>query len=90
MHSQQHHKKVRLSVECSINERTMIKVLAAKNHMTISDFLLAPVRVKKSPKKKNQPNAGTIKALKESREKKLTTYDTLEDFWEAMGIDPNA
>lgn len=36
------------------------------------------------------PNKETIEALKESREKKLKSYKTLDDFWEEMEIDPNA
>lgn len=88
------HDKVRLTVECSLNERTYIKMLAAKNHMTISEFLLASVR-KKLPRavdrrRGKKPNSDTIEALKESRETQLESYKTLEDFWKAMGIDPNA
>ncbi len=88
------HDKVRLTVECSLDERTYIKMLAAKNHMTISEFLLASVR-KKIPRadvrlRGRKPNAETIEALKESREGELESYKTLEDFWKEMGIDPNA
>lgn len=83
-HSGDH--KVRLTVECSFDERTYIKMLAAKKHVTISELLLAPVR-KVLPA---EPNAETVEALKESRGKKLVSYDTVDDFWSAMGIDPNA
>jgi hypothetical protein len=88
--AQHHRDKVRLTVECSFDERTYIKMLAAKKHMTISEFLLSSVR-KMIPHSPNQePNADTLEALKESREGKLESYKTLEEFWEAMGIDPNA
>jgi hypothetical protein len=40
--------------------------------------------------RKHVPNAETIEALKESREDPLESYKTLEDFWKAMGINPNA
>lgn len=36
-------------------------------------------------------NVETIKALKESRENRnLESFKTLDEFWKAMGIDPNA
>ena len=87
-HSNDH--KVRLSVECSFDERTYIKMLAAKKHMTISELLLAPLRSKFPPEIIHKPNAETIEALRESREEKLESYETVDDFWKAMGIDPNA
>ena len=87
---QHHHNKVRLTVECSLDERTYIKMLAAKKHMTISELLLASVRDKMPYTRSNEPNAETIEALKESRDGELESYKTLDDFWEAMGIDPNA
>ena len=83
---QPHSDKVRLTVECSVDERTYIKMLAAKKHMTISELLLASVR-ERIP---HEPNAETLEALKESREGKLKSYKTVDEFWEDMGIDPNA
>lgn len=85
-----HHKKVRLTVECSLDERTYIKMLATKKHMTISEFLLASTRKLMPPLADKEPNAETRKALKESRESKLKSYKNLDDFWKDMGIDPNA
>lgn len=82
--------KVRLTVECTIDERTYIKMLAAKKHVTISELLLAPVKKSIPGVGKSEPNAETIAALKESREGNLESYKTIEDFWKAMGIDPNA
>lgn len=38
----------------------------------------------------NEPNIKTVEALKESREEELESYETLDGFWKAMGIDPNA
>jgi hypothetical protein len=87
-HSDDH--KVRLTVECSFDERTYIKMLAAKKHVTISELLLEPLRSILPTKETHAPNAETIEALKESREKKLVSYETVDDFWKAMGIDPNA
>ncbi len=85
-----HREKVRLTVECSLDERTYIKMLAAKKHMTISEFLLTSVREIMPCTRTHEPNAETIEALKESRKGKLESYETLDEFWKAMGIDPNA
>ena len=90
MSSHSHEHKVRLTVECSFDERTYIKMLAAKKHMTISELLLAPLRRRLPPEKTHKPNAETIEALRESREEKFESYETVDDFWKAMGIDPNA
>ncbi len=40
--------------------------------------------------KERGSGSGMTEALKESREGKLESYKTLDDFWKAMGIDPNA
>lgn len=88
--TQHHRDKVRLTVECSLDERTYIKMLAAKKHMTISEFLLTTVRKVMPHTGGHEPNDETIAALKESREGDLESYKTLDDFWKAMGIDPNA
>ena len=88
--AQHHPNKVRLTVECSLDERTYIKMLAAKKHMTISEFLLDSVRKMLPYTRGKEPNTETIEALKESRNKKLESYKTLDEFWNDMGIDPNA
>lgn len=89
-HARPRNHKVRLTVECSFDERTYIKMLAAKKHVTISELLLAPLKDILPSEGTHKPNAETIEALKESREKKLVSYETVDDFWKAMGIDPNA
>ena len=87
----QHHRdKVRLTVECSLDERTYIKMLAAKKRMTISELLLTSVREELPCIRGHEPNLETLDALKESREGTLKSYKTLGEFWKAMGIDPNA
>jgi len=84
-----HQHKVRLSVDCTENERMWIKMLAAKEKMTISQFLLSLAR-KRMPRGRI-PNKETQKVLRETEEgKNLESHESLEDFWEAMGIDPNA
>lgn len=91
---QEHHqeKKVRLSVDCTEEERMYIKMLATKNRMTISDYLLLPAR-KEMPKRghscehSHKPNKATEKVLRETNEgKNLEEYETLDDFWNALGF----
>lgn len=81
-----HRHKVRLTIECSLDEKTHIKILAAEKQMTISDFILAPIRQLIQSDLGHEPNAETIEALKESRESELKSYKTPEDFWKSNGI----
>ncbi len=91
-----HHDKVRLTIECSLDEKTYIKMLAAKKHTTISEYLLSFAR-KEMPKNHDhqchhhhKPNETTQKALRESRAGKGEVFASLDDFWKAMGMTPNA
>lgn len=89
----QHHDKVRVVIECSLDERACIKMLAARKHMTISEFVLSMARdemVEKLPGKSKMPNKKTKAAMKELEEGGGHSFKTLEDFWEQMGINPNA
>lgn len=86
--------KVRLSVDCTEEERMYIKMLATRSGLTISEYLLSYAR-KDMPKcagyhckESHEPNETTKKALKESREENLETYTSLKDFWSEMGIHP--
>jgi hypothetical protein len=83
--------KVRLSVDCTEEQRMYIKMLAAKHHMTISEYLLS-LASREMPKctRSHEPNEETIRALKESREEGGDTYESLSDFWRSVGINPNA
>lgn len=87
-----HHNKVKLTVECSLDERVYIKSLAAKRHMTISEFILSYVRREMPVNRRNQePNEETKQAMRDvDEEKNLGHAKTVEEFWLAMGIDPNA
>ncbi len=92
---QQHHqdKKVRLSVDCTEQERMYIKMLATKKHMTISDYLLLAAR-KEMPKcgghhckQGHEPNKATEKVLRETdKDENLMEYESLDDFWDALGF----
>ena len=88
MGAQQHAHRIKISVDVSEEERTYIKMIAAKKKMTISEFIMSYVR----PNIPHSiPNAETKKAIKDIEENKnLTRYKTVDDFWSDMGIDPNA
>lgn len=93
------HERTRLVLSCTEEERKYIKVLAALENKTISDFLLDPPR-KKMPKSScsypgcdgiHTPNEETAKVLKESEEgTNLESHASIEDFWKSMGMKPNA
>lgn len=84
--SHAHHDKVKMTFECTSDERAYIKMLAAKAHMNLSEFLLSYVR-NDFPKK---PNKQTLAAMKELDEGHGTRCTSIDDFWKQMGINPNA
>jgi len=86
-HGQHHHNKAKVTIDCTIDERAYIKMLAAKAHMNLSEFILSYLR-KDFPQEK--PNKVTLEAMRESKEGKGIKCDSLEDFWEKMGMSPNA
>ncbi len=93
---QHQEKKVRLSVDCTDKERMYIKMLATKNHMTISDYLLSQAR-KEMPKcghhckHSHEPNEETAKVLRETDNgENLIEHETLDDFWDALGFNKYA
>ena len=97
MHHQQH--RVRISVDCTHEEKRYIKMLAAKEGVSISEYLLTFAR-SQMPKLnkcnhpgcdgKHEPNEESKKALKKSREGKGIVFSSLDEFWETMGINPSA
>lgn len=89
-------KKVRLSVDCTEEERMYIKMLATRKHLTISDYLLAQPR-KEMPKRSlkckqsHKPNKETARVLREiERGESLEEYESLDDFWADLGFAENA
>jgi hypothetical protein len=96
---QEHHqeKKVRLSVDCTSQERMYIKMLATKRQMTISEYLLYFAR-KEMPKcgghhckRSHEPNKETAKVLRDIDEgKNLIEHETLDEFWDALGFNRDA
>ncbi|KIC76124.1 hypothetical protein DB41_GM00020 [Neochlamydia sp. TUME1] len=83
-----HSHRVKVTIDVSEDERTYIKMLAAKKRMTISDFIMSFVRPNIPH---GHPNAETQKAMRDVDERKnLTHCKTIEEFWAAVRIDPNA
>jgi hypothetical protein len=82
-------KKVRLSVDCTPEERMYIKMLAARNHMTISDYMISLARLE-MPSRHKVLNDETEKTLKDTDLGiGLTSCKDLDDFWNKMGINTN-
>lgn len=92
MSTQQHHHdqgKVRVVIECSLNERARIKMRAACKHMTISEYFLSIAKEEMTRTGKT-PNKETLAAMKELDEGGGHSFESIDDFWEQMGINPNA
>jgi len=85
----QHQDKVRVVIECSVDERAYIKMLAARKHMTISEYFLSMAKEEMASKPK-KPNKETLASMKELDEGGGQSFESIEDFWEQMGINPNA
>lgn len=85
-HSEAHRDKVKVTFECTEDERAYIKMLAAKAHLTLNDFLLSCLRVY-FPK---TPNKETLAAMQEIEEGHGIDCDSLDDFWQQMGVKPSA
>lgn len=85
--SKRRHDMAKVTIDCTIDERAYIKMLAAKAHMNLSEFILSYLR-KDFPEK--IPNEETIKAMKECEEGHGIKAESIEDFWEKMGMKPSA
>ena len=85
-HAHAHHDKVKVTIECTADERAYIKMLAAKAHLNLSDLVLSYLRTD-FPRK---PNKETLKAHEEALNGGGVDCDNLDDFWEQMGVKPSA
>ena len=85
-HSHAHHDKVKVTIECTADERAYIKMLAAKAHLNLSELVLSYLRTD-FPRK---PNKETLKAHEEALNGGGADCESLEDFWEQMGVKPSA
>ena len=81
-HSHVHHDKVKVTIECTADERAYIKMLAAKAHLNLSELVLSYLR-SDFPRK---PNKETLQAHEEALSGGGVDCDSLEDFWEQMGV----
>lgn len=83
-----HAHRVKVTIDLSDDERMYIKILATKNKMTISEFIMSFVRPNIPH---DEPNAKTQKAMRDVDERKnLTRCNSIEEFWSAVGLNPNA
>ena len=82
-----HHNKAKVTIDCTVDERAYIKMLAAKAHMNLSEFILSYLR-KDFPQDK--PNKETMESIQELREGRGIKCESIEDFWEKMGMNPRA
>lgn len=88
MRAQTQENKSKVSFECTLEEKAYIKMLAARAHTTIGEYMLSHVR-EEFPADR-EPNKETLQAMKESRQGKTTKCESLEDFWDKMGVKPSA
>lgn len=84
--SHSYDEKVKVTIECTPDERAYIKMLAAKAHLNLSEFILSYLR-SDFPRK---PNKDTLKAHEEALRGEGTDCKNLDDFWEQMGVTPRA
>ena len=82
------HKKVKVTIECTPNERAYIKILAAKAHLNLSDFILSYLRTDFPHPR--IPNKETLEAHEEALKGSGIDCETLDDFWTQMGVKPSA
>ena len=91
MSSQSHsHSKTKITFDCSIEEKTYIKMLAAKANQTLGEFVLSYIRTDFPTNKKKKPNKKTLAAHKEALKGKGTSYKNMDDFWADMKVKPHA
>lgn len=86
-HSYAHREKVKMTIECTPDERAYIKMLAAKAHLNLSDLVLSYLS-KDFPSRK--PNKETLAAMKKLDEGGGIEYTSMDDFWADMGVKPSA
>ena len=84
---QRHHDRAKVTIDCTVDERAYIKMLAAKAHMNLREFILS--YLKKDFPQEKKTNQVTIDAMQESKEGKGIKCESIEDFWEKMGMNPN-
>ncbi len=81
-----YHDKVKVTIECTKDERVYIKMLAAKAHVNLSELILSYLRID-FPRK---PNKETLEAHQEAISGGGIECRDLDDFLEQMGVNPRA
>lgn len=76
------HNKVKITLECTKDERAYIKMLAAKAHLNLSELILSYLRTD-FPRK---PNKKTLEAHEDAIKGGGIDCENLDDFWKQMGI----
>lgn len=87
-HSQDDKPRAKVTIDCTIDERAYIKMLAAKAHMNLSEFILSYLR--KDFPDSHLPNKKTLESMKELDEGRGVHCSSIEDFWKKMGMNPHA
>ncbi|SCA64082.1 hypothetical protein SCG7086_BX_00040 [Chlamydiales bacterium SCGC AG-110-P3] len=79
--------KVRISVDCTPEERKQIKLMATICDKTISEWVMQSVRSRLKRTKEHIPNAESSLALKESASGEgVQSYSCLEDLFDDLEI----
>lgn len=81
-----HHSKVRVVIDCSLEERAYIKMSAARRHMTISEYILALAKEELESKLKVM-NKTTLEAHEEVLDGEVISYESLNEFWTDIGLE---
>lgn len=83
-------REARLTINCSAEQKKKIKMLAADNEMTITDFILNLVEEKYTwcPIGYNHtPNAETIASIEASEKGKgVKSFKTMDDLLKDLGL----
>jgi hypothetical protein len=89
--------KKRLVISCTEEEKMFVKMLAVKNCMSMSEYLLLPAHKAMSKTcahhcmKSHVPNEETARVLRDlDAGGELQDHETLDDFWKSLGLDKYA
>lgn len=78
---------VRLSIDCSREERKKLKILSSMADCTMSDWVMSAVRQRIAKEIKKLPNKKTRDALIDSQQGKgVKKHNNIEELFEDLGI----
>lgn len=84
-----HQDRAKVTIDCTLDERAYIKMLAAKAHMNLSEFILSYLRKDFPVLKEKKPNKQTMESIQELKEGRGIKCESVDDFWEKMGMSPH-